>query len=57
MSIVRPYRYGKWDREHGETDDGKAGNREHKIAHQTMQHAEMLAAQRKTPLQQEQRKK
>ena len=55
MSILRPHRHCEWDWQHGETDDGESWNREHKVAHQPMQRAEILAAQRKTPLQPKQR--
>jgi hypothetical protein len=52
--FVCPSRDGDRDWQHGETDDSEARNREHKIAHHAMYHAEMLAAQRESPLQQEQ---
>src|SRR4030095_11067417 len=54
MSILRPDRYRDRNWQHGQTDDRESRNREHKIAHQSVQHAKMLATQRKTPLQQEQ---
>jgi hypothetical protein len=38
-------------------DNGKAGEGENKITNEAVQRAEMLAAQRKAPLQQKQRKK
>jgi hypothetical protein len=57
MSILRPYGCGERDRQHGETDDGETGNREHKIAHQPVEQTEMLASQRKSPLQPEQGEK
>src|SRR6266699_5703619 len=57
MLILCPHRHREWNWQHGKTDDGESGNRKHEIAHQTMQCAEMLASQRKTPLQPEQREK
>ena len=55
MSFFCPHRDGDRDRQHGEANYGKTGNRKHKVAHEPMQHAEMLASQRKSPLQPEQR--
>src|SRR5262245_10891825 len=52
--LLCPYRDCDRDWQHGQTHDGKARNREHKIAYKAMQHAEMLPTQRETPLQPEQ---
>src|SRR4029453_10911386 len=57
MPILCPHPHRDRDWQHGETDDGETRNREHEIAHQTMQRTEMLAPQREVPLQPEQRKK
>ena len=57
MPILCPHRHRDRDWQHGETDDGESRNREDEIAHQTMQRAEMLAAQREAPLQPEQDEK
>ena len=57
MPILRPRRYREWDWEHGQTNNRETGNREHKVAHQPVQDPEVLASQRKTPLQPEQREK
>jgi hypothetical protein len=54
MFLLCPHRDSNWDWQHSQTHDGEAGNREHKIAYEPMQHTEMLATQRKTPLQAEQ---
>ncbi len=55
ISILRPHRDRQRDRQHGQTDESKTGNRNNKIAHQPTEYAEMLAAQRKMPLQKKQR--
>ena len=57
MPILRPHPHRDWNWQHGETDDGETRNRKHKIAYQTMQRAEMLAAQGEAPLQPEQGEK
>ena len=57
MLILRPHPHRDWDWQHGETDDGESRNRKDKIPHQTIQRAEVLAAQRETPLQPEQGEK
>src|SRR5438552_5748061 len=57
MAVSCPHCRGDRDWQHSETDDGEARNREDKVAYQPVQHAEMLASQRKTPLQPEQREK
>src|SRR4029450_11129399 len=54
MPILCPHPHRDRDWQHGETDDGETRNREHEIAHETMQRTEMLAAQRKAQLQTEQ---
>jgi hypothetical protein len=50
MSILRPDRYGNWDWKHGKSDDGESRNGENKIPYEPMEHPEMLATQRKLPL-------
>jgi len=55
MPIFCPHRDGDRNRQHREANDGKTGNRKHKVAHQPMQHSEVLAPQRKSPLEPEQR--
>ena len=54
MFLLRPHGDRDRDGQHGEAHDGESGNCEHKITHQSVQHAEMLATQGETPLQQEQ---
>jgi len=54
MPILCPRRYREWDWQHGQTNDRETRNRKHEITCQTMQRAEMLASQRKAPLQPEQ---
>src|SRR6266498_4064325 len=41
--------------QHRETNYCKTGDRKHKVTHEPMQHTEMLASQRKSPLEPEQR--
>src|SRR6266508_1292209 len=55
MPIFCPHRDGDRDRQHGETNFCKTGNRKHKVAYEPVQHTEMLASQRKSPLEPEQR--
>jgi hypothetical protein len=57
MLVLCPHPHRDRDWQHGETHDGESRNREHKIAHQPTQRAEMLAAQWKAPLQPEQDEK
>jgi hypothetical protein len=57
MSILRPDADCQRDRQHEETDDRESGNGKNEIAQEPAQHAEMLASQRKTPLQVKQHEK
>src|SRR5439155_25388500 len=55
MPILCPHRDSDWNRQHGEANYGKTGDRKHKVTHEPVQHTEMLASQRKSPLEPEQR--
>ena len=55
MPMLRPDCDGDGNRQHGEPNDREAGNRKDKIAHESVQHLEMLAAQREAPLQPQQK--
>lgn len=57
MSILRPHRRSQRDRQQRKPNNGEPRDRENEIADQPMQQAELLAAQRKTVLQPEQREK
>lgn len=57
MSILRPDGDSQRDWQHGEPNDRKSRNRQNPIANKSTNHAEMLASQRKTPLQKKQREK
>src|SRR6266542_7032149 len=47
--LLCPHRDGDRNWQHGETDDRESGQREDKIAHEPVQHLEVLATQWKAP--------
>src|SRR5205823_13887231 len=57
MSVLCPHRRRDWNRQHGKSNHGESGDRQNPVTDQSPEGAEMLSAQRKTPLQPEQNNK
>src|SRR6266567_6807878 len=57
VSVLGPNRHRDRNRQHREAHDQESGNGQNPVADQSMEDAEMLPAQRKTPLQPEQNNK